>query len=144
MSTHQFLFCSLKDCINFHPENNSNDFIVKLPKTLHLDGDWECALLDVTFENPTPGRSKMINILTDLCDSSHINFQNLPILRRLLLHEGSYEFKQPFYIRIARDQIQRFRIYITYDQDSGSTLSMRTLYCTLNLRKCLGNLLYQM
>lgn len=59
MSTHHFLFCSSKDCINFHPENNSNDFIVELPKTLHLDGDWECALLDVTFENLTPGRSKI-------------------------------------------------------------------------------------
>lgn len=38
MNPQHFLFCVSNDCLKFHPENNSHDFIVELPQTLHLEG----------------------------------------------------------------------------------------------------------
>ena len=42
-----FLHVGWKDSIDLHPGNRPNDFIVDLPKTLHLEGEWQIALADI-------------------------------------------------------------------------------------------------
>lgn len=39
----QYVFCTSKDSLNFHPDNS---FIVELPYLLTFSGDWECGLVD--------------------------------------------------------------------------------------------------
>lgn len=139
MNHQHFLFCASNYCLKFHPENNSHDFIIELPQTLHLQGEWECALVDIFFDVPNLAHLKVITVMSDLCCSSYIDFQKLPVLRRLLLARGSAALINPFYVPLARDQIQRFRIYLSYSDLTNSSLPIKTLHCTLNLRRCPGN-----
>lgn len=135
MNPQHFLFCASNDCLKFHPENNSHDFIVELPQTLHLEGEWECALV-VLFNLE---QLKVVVLMSDLCSSSYMDNQKLPVLRRFLLSRGSIPITTPFYVPLTRDQIQRFRIYLSYSELNNSTLRIKTLYCTLHLRRCPGS-----
>lgn len=110
-------------------------FIVELPQTLHLEGGWECALVELF----NPEQLKVVVLMSDLCSSSYIDYQKLPVLRRFLLSRGSIPITTPFYVPLTRDQIQRFRIYLSYSELINSTLRIKTLYCTLNLRRCPGS-----
>lgn len=137
MNPQHFLFCVSNDCLKFHPENNSHDFIVELPQTLHLEGGggWEYALVELFNLE----QLKVVVLMSDLCSSSYIDYQKLPVLRRFLLSRGSIPITTPFYVPLTRDQIQRFRIYLSYSELINSTLRIKTLYCTLHLRRCPGS-----
>lgn len=138
----QYVFCTSKDSLNFHPVNNSHSFIVELPYLLEFSGDWECGLVDVKFETLTPIQIPVINICSDLCVNSCLGSERVPILRRLL--HPIQPLVNPYYIRLARDQIQRFRIYLMYDTRTVESLPLTKLYCTLHFRKCLGNRSFRM
>lgn len=138
----QYVFCTSKDSLNFHPDNNSHSFIVELPYLLTLSGDWECGLVDVKFETLTPIQIPVINICSDLCVNSCLGSERVPILRRLL--HPNQPLVNPYYIRLASDQIQRFRIYLMYDTRTVESLPLTKLYCTLHFRKCLGNRSFRM
>lgn len=139
MNPQHFLFCASNDCLKFNPENNSHDFLVELPQTLHLEGEWECALVELLCDTLNLEQLKVVVLMSDLCSSSYIDYQRLPVLRRFLLSRGSIPITTPFYVPLTRDQIQRFRIDLSYGELINSTLPIKTLYCTLHLRRCPGS-----
>ena len=132
----QYVFCSSEDSKAFHPENNSHSFIVELPHSLHLSGEWECALVDARFESASPIEFPVIVICSDLCVDSCLGSEKFPVLRRLYPGET---IVFPYYVRIARDRLQRFRVYIMYEKADNRSLPLKRLFCTLHLRKCLGD-----
>lgn len=136
MNPHHFPFCASNDCLKFHPENSSHDFIVELPYTLHLEGEWECALVELFCNTLNLEQLKVVVLVSDLCSSSYIDYQRLPVLRRFLLSRGSIPITTPFNVPLTRAQIQRFRIHLSCGELINSTLPIKTLYCTLHLRRC--------
>lgn len=139
MNPHHFPFCASNDCLKFHPENSSHDFIVELPYTLHLEGEWECALVELFCNTLNLEQLKVVVLVSDLCSSSYIDYQRLPVLRRFLLSRGSIPITTPFNVPLTRAQIQRFRIHLSCGELINSTLPIKTLYCTLHLRRCPGS-----
>lgn len=132
MNPQHFLFCASNDCLKFHPENNSHYFIVELPHTLHLEGKWECALVELFCDTLNLEQLKVVVLMSDLCSSSYIDYQTSGIAPFSVI-------TTPFYVSLTRDQIQRFRIYLSYGELNNSTLPIKTLYCTLHLRRCPGS-----
>ena len=134
MENEYYLFLSSTDGSVFHPENDPQNFIVELNKPLRLNQSWTCALLDITLKIQTPIVGDLVNVYCDLCDNSIVNFQRLPILRRIALQNGTQTFRFPYYIPVSREQIQRFRVFIERAEGERQSIHIQSLSCTLHLK----------
>lgn len=67
---------------------SENHFGIDLPATLHLDGEWKCALIECSFKffaKDIPNVPASIFLLSDFCTTSLVNERRLPVLRKLYL-----------------------------------------------------------
>ena len=126
------LFLSSTDSLNYFPHNHACDFQVELSDSLHLRGNWTCALAQISFNE------KIIEdlvILCDMCDESYIRDRRMPVLR-VIPSQGpkQFIFESPFRLRVSRDELKRFRVYIrTLNFEIPSFVS-GSVKCTLHLR----------
>ena len=144
MMEQQYMFLSSHDGFGFHPENNASSFIVELSQPLQLGQNWSCALVDIALKLRGESDFDLLNVYCDLCDNSVVNLQRLPILRRISFKDGLQTFHFPYYILLSRDQVQRFRIYLTNPEGTLRPDSIASLYCTLHLKRCRGYRSYRM
>jgi len=90
-------------------------FIINLPLTLNLEGEWKCALLDffIRPDNSDDLSSEFIYILGDFCKTSFIQ-QNkqLPILKKVSINNSAhqYEFSYPLYIPLKQSSLTNFTL----------------------------------
>ena len=64
-----------------------NHFVIDLPTTIHLEGNWKCALLECSirfFSKDVPNIPKCIYILSDFCTTSFVNNAQRPVLRKVI------------------------------------------------------------
>ena len=127
----KYLFLSSKDSLRDHPNNKWYDFIVELPAELILEGDWECALLDV---NCIPRVDRELVVYCDIAEQSYFNNGMASILR--CAFQSTNTFLHPYYIRTNRNRISHVSISIR-DLVTGKVPSEYELdlTCTLGLRK---------
>ena len=135
-----FIYLSDTDSLDTHPFNRASDFTIDLPQILHLEGEWVCALADVSYSNilEYSGLSHIF-ICTDICQQSIVGTTKIPVLRRCainnLLEYTDYIFNNLFYIRVSRDQINHIRIYIRDQSLKPISIQIKSLKCTLHLKK---------
>jgi hypothetical protein len=78
MEANYYLYLTCEDSRNVHPDNTNVDFMIELPRTLYLDGEWKCCLKDVTFSSPNPN---IVYVCFDLCMVYFARDTSYPILR---------------------------------------------------------------
>lgn len=111
------------------------DFIIELPHPLFLEGEWECALVDVLFSNKV---TQNLIILCDLCQNSYIHNTSQPVLRTISKGTSKHQtFFNPIYLKISRDSIQRLKLFIRDEQLNDLSLTSQQLKCTLHFRRVL-------
>ena len=123
-----YLFLSSSDCVDTHPDNNALDFTIDLLPFLDLKGKWECGLLEIEYK---PSKKDMF-LYCDLCDSSYVQGNYLPLLRFVKKCE-IYEY--PLFIPISREVVSHIRVYIRDAQGNIPSFSVQDLRCTLEIRK---------
>ena len=124
-----YLHLNSNDSLAIHQHNSCADFICELPEMLHLNGEWECALVDIH------GKSipNTYNVFCDIIDHNVIKDRKLPILRQGL---QSKSFQHLNFIKVIDTHCKRIRISIT-DSDLNPIENCDTpVYCILCLRKC--------
>ena len=66
-----YLFLANDDMLDIYPSNQATNFIVDLPQTLYLNGNWECAICDLKY---IPIREyntiRFFYICSDICEQS--------------------------------------------------------------------------
>lgn len=135
-----FLFLSSADSKEWFPQNNAQCFTIKLPTPLKLDGNWKCALTEIAF---TPKFSenipKEIYICTKIVQDSYAVNSSLPLLRKLIIPDSSFQlqwaFPQNFYIEVSQEEIQYLKIYIKDQNLQNPSFLKEPLTCTLHLCK---------
>lgn len=127
-----YLFLASTDCLVSHPANNPWDFTINLNQYVHLKGTWECALMDIDYDGP----ASELYIFSDLCSDSYVTDSYLPLLR-IVKRSGS--FKNPFYVSIPRDFVDRIRVYIRLKDGQPPSFTPNRLRCTLRIRESHGS-----
>lgn len=130
-----YLYLSSQDSLYIHQNNKSADFTIDLPKTLHLKGDWELALINVQCNI---SRKAPFYVLCNVVDQSYVRNTQLPILEHLYpakIGPQQLSIASPSYHRIACPSIQHLRIYIKDSQLQPASFLSETFMCTLRLRQ---------
>ncbi len=105
-----------------HSQNTPVDFTVELPQSLQLDGNWECALLDINRHN--------VLVYCDWCQESVIHGAWLPMLRKV----NNKNIVRPRYVPIYMDHHARIRLYIKDLSNRTPSFGNQASMCTLHLR----------
>lgn len=137
MGSHHYLYLTSEDSKETHPENNSFDFTVELPRSLTLEGDWECSLKELGFSNQI--KSDFLYICSDICEESLACDTVYPILRVIYNDQKrkwkALTFQDPFYIKLRRQNVSRIRIFIRGRRLEPLVTENTLLKCTVHLRK---------
>jgi hypothetical protein len=141
-----YLFISSTDSKDWFPQNNSQNFRIKLPSSLKLDGLWRCALTEFSytpiFEGLIP---KEIYICCDIVQDSYACNSTLPLLRKVNVpsqHSSRIQilFPQNFYIPVSQEEIQYINMYIKDENLQNPSFGSEPVTCTLHLWRDLNYL----
>ena len=125
------------DSLATHVNNHAGDFLVDLPRTYVLEGEWDCALTEVTFLSDLEKSTNRIDVCSDLVDQSYVRRTSLPILRPIDIVENEkvdLVFNPTYYLHIHRQAFSRIKIYIRDDELNPCRFKIDRLYCTLHFR----------
>lgn len=125
MKTQKYVYLSPEDSKTIYPNNNSYDFTVILAAPLQLNSNFKVALTEIDFEG---GSSLDLYIYSDVCGSSNVLGQNLPILRYT---NKAREFQKLNYINVTRSFIDSIKIFIRDSSHNIPTDTLQNLKCSL-------------
>ena len=139
-----FLHLSSEDSKEIHPKNSASSFVVQLPETKYLEGQWMCALCQVQLNYEASGAHKNIYICSDLCEGTIVGTRKFSLLRQVTLKGRKSsnpvlkEFFNLFYIKVKKEEFSSVAIHIK--DRTGSDVSFLTgeLNCVLHFKKYLG------
>lgn len=129
------LYCG--DSLEKHVDSHAGDFLVDLPRTYVLEGQWECALTELTFVSDFEKLINRIYVCSDLVVQSYARGTSLPILRPVDITENEKNvlvFNPAYYLRIHRQAFNRIRIFIRDEELNPCRFKIDRLYCTLHFR----------
>jgi hypothetical protein len=141
-----YLYLNSNDSRSFYPENDPSDFRIRLPKPLNLKGDWECALLNISFwpDFHTSEKPKEIYICLEEIANSYAMDNLYPILRRISIPENlitkiNLIYPQVDFVPVTQSVLQSIRLYIMDNKGLTPSFMIKDLYCTLLLRRKTDN-----
>lgn len=119
-------------------DNHAGDFVVDLPKTYLLEGQWECALTEIALSTYLEQKTARIYVCLDIVEESYVKETFLPILRPLITREEDtvdLEINTAYYMRLRHQDLNRVRIFIRDDRLNPCRFKIDRLYCTLYFRR---------
>lgn len=130
-----YLYCG--DSLKTQVDNHAGNFVVDLPKTYQMPGDWECALTELSTPTLTEEPSNRLYICTDIVEESHVRNSFLPVLRSIGSREEYFDldFVRPYYFKVRFEDMNRLRMFIRGDDLQPLRFKVDHLYCTLHFRK---------
>ncbi len=124
-----FIFFSSKDSLRRHPNNKAWEFTVELANPIKLEGQWECALMEIDYDKRV---KKDLYIICDLCESSNVRDKSLSILRVV---KAQNIFTIPYFVGVISHYITSVKVYILDDNLQTPSVACSTLRGTLQLRE---------
>jgi hypothetical protein len=122
--------CSF-DSRDVFPHNSGDDFTVAFSQNIHLEGQWECGLVECQLHDKP---DEPWYVCCDLVEESLAGDLKLPLLRRLTTKLP--QFKQVSYFPVKLRDFNDIRIYLrTMDNEEVIlTSETKNTYCTLHFR----------
>lgn len=114
----------------FYPENTPDDFTIHLQKSFHLEGEWECGLIQFQY---AASLEKPFFVCCDLVNESYVGDIKLPILRRVRLRNT--QFNQVIYSTLKKRDFNSIRIYMKTWRNKPGTMVRGKTYYTLHFRR---------
>lgn len=117
-------------------------FVIDLPTSIQLEGDWKCALVECSIKflkKDITSIPKEIFILADFCTTSFVNNLQLPILRKFWLSKKVSLTFYPstlIYIPIKQDWLNQLGFSLCDENLNEVSVAENTqLQFTLHLKK---------
>ena len=110
-------------------KNTGYDFMIELPRTLELQGEWSCAVLEVSLEKPL---TEILYLYCDIIENSLILGKPLPLLRSF---QESIEYAIPVYVPVIVDEIKRINFKIRDIDDKKSDIKIDEAVYMIHLKK---------
>ncbi len=115
-----------------YPNNTSADFVISLPKPIHLEGEWECGFVQFYY---TASTDKPFYVCCDLVHESHVGDFKLPILRRVQLK--TTQFAHVIYAPMKTRDFNSIRVYMRTWKNKPAKALRGPTYFTLHFRRLL-------
>lgn len=134
---HFYLHLSCEDSRTRYRENHAAEFIVDLPKTYYMEGEWECALTEMSLFSKTEEESLRLYVCCDMVEESYARNTLVPVLRSLAVTQNftDIELSQPYYLKIRQSRVNRVRMFIRGEDLQPVRFKIDHLYCTLHCRR---------
>ena len=122
-------------------DNNTTNFRNQLKFPLYLQGLWKVALVEFHATEKSKGKTKAdggLYIFSDLCKESIVKGEERPLLRRIEKSSKSkwdFIFNTPFYIKVAKNEVRDFSIYIRGEDNTDSLDLLKPVHLTLHLKR---------
>lgn len=123
------VYVSSEQSSALYPRNVPGDFTVHLNRPYHLKGEWECALIQLSFEGQSgPG----YYLCCDLVAESFVGRDMLPVLRRV--RDKTWQFRTAIYVPLKTHDFESVRIFLR-TWNNRDTRLVRPIYVTLHFRR---------
>lgn len=137
-----YLHVNCNDSTSIYPDNDPADFRIRLPKPLSLEGEWECALLNISFwpQFHTSEKPKELYICIDEIANSYAVDGLYPILKRVSVPENiitkvNLIYPHLDFLPVTQSLLQSVHVYIMDNERLQPSFIIKDLYCTLHLRR---------
>lgn len=125
-----------KDSSAVHPDNNPQNFRVRLPRSLPLTGDWTVELTECRNTKLAKTTDREIFVYCSVCDDSIVEGSSKPLLRRIVLkNTDNIIFEDPYKIPLRNKDLRDIHIYIKDSQDADISFLTGESTVTLVLRR---------
>ncbi len=113
-----------------YPGNKPANFSILLPRAVHLEGDWECALVQFVID----GRSEAgFYVCTDVVAESYVGDFMLPVLRRV--RDRMWQFKRLIYVPVKTRDFTTICVYLRKWNNLEPTSLSGHAHCMLHFRR---------
>lgn len=135
-----YLYLSCQDSLHLRKNNTSSDFWIQLPKKYDLQGQWECALKEITFTCDFKPKSSRLYLCCDILEESYVRETSLPVLRNIEL-TGRYKkvksetYINPRYVPIKVSILDTLRVVLKDENLEPVQFSTNDLHCVLHFRR---------
>ena len=133
-----YLHVSSKDSEKFYPKNTGKDFRVNLVNPLHLEKEWECALLATTLAGKWNGGVKGLALCCNICSETNYYGTMKQVLRELQARDfkgGRVIYQKPLYVDIITPEIKTLELCLKGSGEEATDPRVTALYLTLHLRR---------
>ena len=125
-----FVFANSNDSTDHYPENRTEDFVIHLAKPVHLEGQWECGLMQYQFNSTV---DKPFYVCCDLVQESFVGDHKQSVLRRIRLK--NVQFANVIYLPLKVHDFNSIRVYLRSWKDKEPRGIKGQSFCTLHFRR---------
>ena len=134
-----YLFVNSYDSLNLFPQNKGGQFRIELPKTYSMDGEWECAILEMTFVPAFERQSKRLYVCCDvLGEWSYVQDTFLSLLQSVAVRPEEMTeaiFERAIYMPVKSGNMKRLEITLRDDRLQVCRCKDDHVFCLLHFRK---------
>ncbi|CAC5400698.1 unnamed protein product [Mytilus coruscus] len=113
-----YLYVSSEDSLSLFENNNGGASRIQLHKSYTLDGEWECALLELSFFPKFPIPTRRIFFCSDFVIDTYAREMSLPILQSAgVLNEDIADivYKKPIYLKVTTNELYQIKFVLRDD-----------------------------
>ena len=134
-----YLFISSKDSLDVRKNNNTSDFWIQLPKTYSLEGQWLCALKQVSFTCDFKPKTQRLYLCSDIAEESFVRNTLVPVVSNKELYNKSKKyltenFEDETYLSVNVTHLTSVRVYVRDSDLKPVQFDLNDLHCVLHFK----------
>ena len=138
-----YLFLSSQDSLDVCKNNNTSEFWIQLPKTYSLEGQWLCALKQVSFTRFTcdfKPKTRRLYLCSDIVEESYVRNTLVPVVRNIEIYNKSKKyltenFEYDTYLSVNVTHLTSVRVYLRDSDLKPVQFDSNDLHCVLHFKK---------
>ena len=135
-----YLFLSSQDSLDVRKNNNTSDCWIQLPKTYSLEGQWLCALKQVSFTCDFKPKTRRLYLCSDIVAESYVRNTLVPVVRNIEIYNKSKKyltenFEDDTYLSVNVTHLTSVREYLRDSDLKPVQFDSNDLHCVLHFKK---------
>ena len=134
-----YLFINSYDSLDLYPHMRGGNFKVQLPKTYHMEGEWECALLEINFVPAFKYPTQRVYVTSSIVgNESYANNALFKILQSVSVRSEEITeiiFERPMYHRVTQKHVSFIDITLRDDHLRVCDTKDDHVFCLLHFHK---------
>ena len=115
--TEFYIYLSSRDSSDIRKNNTPSEFWIQFPKSYLLEGQWKCALIEISLTCNFKPRSPRLYLCCDILEESYVRDTSLQILKNIEVG-GRYNkvksesYLRPLYVPVKVTTLDRLRLVL--------------------------------
>ena len=135
-----YLFLGSQDSLDVIKNINTSNFWIQLPKTYSLEGQWLCALKQVSFTCDFKPKTRRLYLCSDTVEESYVRNTLVPVVRNIEIYKKSKKyltenFEDDTYLSENVTYLTSVRVYLRDSDLEPVQFDSNDLHCVLHFQK---------